>query len=64
MLTTETVVNLISNTTTKSGLKIRSMIDQNIYEKGLKISDDEMKKVNITGEKFHPEWNYRITPNL
>ena len=64
LLTTETVVNLISNTTTKSGLKIRSMIDQNIYEKGLKISDDEMKKVNITGEKFHPEWNYRITPNL
>jgi len=63
LLTTETVVNLISNTKTKSGLEISSMLDKNIYEKGIKVSNEEMEKVNIAGEKFHPEWNYKISPN-
>jgi hypothetical protein len=22
----------------------------------------EMKALNITGDRFHPEWNYKITP--
>lgn len=59
-----TVVNLIGNTTTKMGLKIRAELDENIYEKGIKISDEELAKINLQKEEFHGEWNYKIMPNL
>src|SRR5215468_3713061 len=32
------------------------------YEKGIKVSDAEMKTLDITGDPFHPEWNYTILP--
>ncbi|GBC59469.1 hypothetical protein DENIS_0408 [Desulfonema ishimotonii] len=60
LLTRETVVNLIAGTKTDKGLKIRAMPDLNTYEKGIKISDEEMKKINIEKDEFHGEWNYRI----
>ena len=56
-----TVVNLIANTTTRKGLKIKAMLDENIYEKGIKISDKELSLVNIYNYKFHGEWNYKIS---
>ena len=31
-------------------------------DKGIKVSDDEMASLNITGDTFHPEWNYTISP--
>jgi hypothetical protein len=30
--------------------------------KGLKVSDDEMRTLNLTHDPFHPEWNYTIAP--
>ena len=32
------------------------------YEKGVKVSDSETASLNITGDTFHPEWNYAIKP--
>ncbi len=64
LLTRETVVNLISNTKTKRGLKIAAVLDENEYEsgKGDKLSDEEIGSINICGDDFHPEWNYTISP--
>ena len=62
LITLETVVNLIANTTTKNGLKIKAVLDKNIYKKGIKITDEELNSINITRDKFHGEWNYKITP--
>lgn len=56
------IVNLIGNTKTSSGLEIRAELDQNKYEKGLKVSDEEFKKIKIYKCKFHGEWNYIIKP--
>ena len=42
----ETVVSLISGTTTQKGLKIDCIVDNNIYETGRKISDEELAQVN------------------
>lgn len=56
----EVVVNLIANTTTKTGLKIKAAINKNEYKTGEKVSDEEMKKINILYHDFHPEWNYAI----
>jgi hypothetical protein len=56
------VVESIAATTTKTGLKVESALDTRNYEKGIKVSNAEMKSLNITGHAFHPEWNYTIRP--
>ena len=56
------VVELIAATTTKTGLKVESALDTRTYEKGIKVSDAEMKTLDINGDPFHPEWNYTIRP--
>jgi hypothetical protein len=61
--THETVIQLISNTKTKTGLEIKAILDKNIYEKGKVISADEMAKINQRENDFHGEWNYQILPN-
>jgi hypothetical protein len=58
----ETVVNLISATTTKQGLRIEAMLDETVYETGVKISDAQMKELNIHPNRRHPEWNYAFLP--
>jgi hypothetical protein len=58
----ETVVELIASTTTRTGLTVRCELDTRSYPKGIKVSDAEMKTLNIKGETFHPEWNYTISP--
>ena len=57
-----TVVELIGATTTKTGLKVECALDERTYEKGIKVSDAEMEALDITGDAFHPEWNYTIRP--
>jgi pterin-4a-carbinolamine dehydratase len=56
------VVELISATTTATGLKVECLLDNRTYEKGIKVSDAEMAELDITGDAFHPEWNYTIKP--
>ena len=56
------VVELIGATTTKTGLKVECALDTRTYEKGKKVRDAEMKTLAITGDTFHPEWNYTIKP--
>ena len=57
-----TIVELIGATTTKAGLKVECALDTRTYEKGIKVRDAEMEALNITGDAFHPEWNYTIKP--
>jgi Rhodopirellula transposase DDE domain len=56
------VVELIGATTTQSGLKVECALDTRTYQKGIKVSDAEMAALDITGDAFHPEWNYTIKP--
>ena len=60
--TYETIVNLIAATTTRSGLKVRCKLDKSNYQVGRKISDQQMRLVNLTRADFHGDWNYTITP--
>ena len=60
----ETVVELIASTTTQTGLTVRCELDTRDYPKGIKVSDAEMRTLNIEGDAFHPEWNYTISPRL
>jgi Rhodopirellula transposase DDE domain len=63
LITHQAVVQLIGNTKTKTGLSIKAVLDKNIYEKGIKVSNEELEKINIKAAKFHGEWNYKIAPN-
>jgi len=59
----EVIVNLIASTTTKTGLKIQAELDQNQYPTGIKVSDEQMKDLNVHPADFHGEdWNYTIKP--
>ena len=55
-----TIVELISATTTKSGLTIKAGEDLNYYETGTKVSDAELAAVPLTRHEFHGDWNYTI----
>ena len=57
------IVNLIANTTTKTGLTVRAALDRSHYETGIIVSDKELERVKIIPAKFHGEWNYSICPS-
>lgn len=57
------VVNLIANTTTSQGLKIKANLDERHYETGKKVSDREIASVNVIPDDFHGDWNYVIKPS-
>jgi len=63
LISHEVIVNLISSTTTNTGLKVKCRLDKKKYPTGIKISADDMKMINIKPHKFHGEWNYTISPN-
>ena len=58
----ETIVQLISKTTTVTGLKVSCRLDRRKYPTGRKVTDEEMKRVNLERHKFHGDWNYTIRP--
>jgi Rhodopirellula transposase DDE domain len=59
----QTIVQLIAATTTRTGLSVKSEIDNATYPAGVKVSDGDMANINITPHEFHGEWNYTIRPN-
>ena len=58
----ETIVHLISRTTTAMGLKVTCRLDRRKYPIGRKVTDEEMKHVKLERHKFHGDWNYTIRP--
>jgi hypothetical protein len=56
----ETIIELIGNTRTKTGLNISADIDRGIYESGKVVTDEELEKVNLFRDEFHGNWNYTI----
>lgn len=58
----EVVVHLIGSTKTRSGLRVKARLDKKIYPTKVKISDEEMKNLNLLPHKFHGDWNYTVSP--
>jgi hypothetical protein len=55
-----TIIELISATTTDTGLSVQAAYDPNWYPKGVKITDAELAALPLTPHDFHGEWNYTI----
>ena len=64
LISIETVILLISNTTTSKGLRIVCIRDDNHYELKQTVSDEEMDLLNIVRDSFHGDWNYVLLPKL
>lgn len=62
LVSMEAVIELISHTSTREGLSVRAMVDQNHYPTGIKVTDEELNRLNIQPASFHGEWNYTIKP--
>jgi hypothetical protein len=58
----EVVVKLIGATMTQTGLKVKAKLDKRRYPLKVKVTDDQMRSLNIEPHKFHGEWNYTIRP--
>jgi transposase len=63
LVSRQAVIDLISSTKTKTGLKVYARLDPETYPTKVKVTDEQMDTVNIRGDEFHPEWNYTITPS-
>src|ERR1700676_4955747 len=62
LISHQVIIDLIAATTTTTGLTVKSKIDPNFYEKGLKVSDQQMAELQLQREKFHGDWNYKLLP--
>jgi hypothetical protein len=56
----ETVVNLIGGTRTRTGLKVKAVLDTNQYETGVEVSDEDINQLRLKRHKIHPDWNYTL----
>ncbi len=59
----EAVVNLIANTRTTTGLKVKASLDTREYPPGVKVSNTLMQQLRLRPLDFHGEWNYVLLPN-
>jgi len=64
LIDTATIVQLIGNTTTTKGLTINARLDERLYEKARKVTDEEFQKIALEPDPFHGEWNYTILPQV
>ena len=62
LISRQVVIDLITSTTTRTGLKVYARLDERAYPDKIKVSDAELAAVQLEGDRFHPEWNYTIKP--
>jgi hypothetical protein len=62
LISLETIIELISHTTTEKGLSVIAIKDSNLYPTGIQVSDEEFDALHLIRDTFHGEWNYTIKP--
>jgi hypothetical protein len=58
----QTIIQLISNTKTMAGLKIKAMLTRKTYSTGIEVTTSEMTQLNLKPDAFHGAWNYSVSP--
>ena len=64
LVSLETVIELISHTTTEQGLVVTAIKDAKTYPTGIQVSDEELNALHIVRDAFHGEWNYTFKPQI
>jgi transposase len=60
--TFETIVELIANTRTQAGLRVKAVLDKKKYKKGVSITNKQMDPLSLHRDEFRGEWNYELHP--
>jgi len=60
----ETMNKYIKTTTTKTGLKVNCYVVDKQYEKGAKITDEQMASLSLKNHAVFPMWNYTLFPQF
>jgi len=58
----ETVIELISRTTTPAGLSVAAVVDTNAYPTKRTVSATEFEALYLVRDSFHGDWNYALHP--
>jgi hypothetical protein len=61
----DVIISTIGAVTTRTGLTVRAVLDENACPAGLTISDEQMKSIEdrcLARHAFHGEWNYALLP--
>jgi Rhodopirellula transposase DDE domain len=60
----QAIVSLIASTTTRTGLIVKAALDTNHYDTEIKVSDEELARLQLQRHEFHGDWNYTISPRI
>ena len=60
LTTMRTIIELISATSTSTGLSVLAEYDPNWYPEGVKITDEQLAALPLVPDDFHGEWNYTL----
>ena len=64
LISYETVIGLIGGTRTRSGLKVKAVLDTTDYETGVQVSAADLAQLRLRRHAFHPDWNYTLSSRL
>ena len=62
LVSQEVIVNLIANTTTRTGLIVKAALDTNRYPTKTKVTDEQLGQLRLKRHDFHGDWNYTLSP--
>lgn len=57
------MLNFIKNTKTSTGLRVNALLNEKVYQKNMKINDQQFGKINLKNHDQLGQWNYTIFPN-
>lgn len=60
----ETIIELISHTTSREGLTVTAVKDSQTYPTGIKVTHEELNALHLVRDDFHGEWNYTFEPQV
>jgi len=58
----QVIASLIAATTKCGELRIEAALDDGAYPLCIRVSDDQMKEMDIRHDPFYGEWNYTLNP--
>jgi hypothetical protein len=58
----DVMLAFIRGTTTTAGLKVEAQLDHEIYRKGRKVTERQLKELALSPHDVCPRWNYTLSP--
>ena len=55
------MLGYIRGTTTTTGLKVKANLDETLYQKGQKVTKEDMEQLSLVAHAICPKWNYTLS---